>query len=338
MTAGARGAPRAGGDEDPPPKGGGPKADRTRPPGDPGIDAGAQPRTRAGFVALAGRPNVGKSTLLNHVVGTKVAIVSPKPQTTRRAIRGIATGPSWQLVLVDLPGSQRPRDALTQRMQRRTERELRESDAALLVLNGEQAVGPGDRFIAAAVTAAEVPCVVAVNKVDALDRPRTAAALSAAVELELPPEAEIYPISARTGAGVAALLEGLVAVLPEGPLLYPPDETDDLSDEVRLAELVREQVLARTRQELPHAVEVEVDEIEERPGGALLVAARVWVETESQKGIVVGAGGRTIRAVGTAARAEIEAHSGRRVHLDLTVRTRRRWRGDEAMLDRLGLG
>ena len=211
MTAGAR----AGGDEDPPPKGGGPTADRTRPPGDPGIDAGAQPRTRAGFVALAGRPNVGKSTLLNHVVGTKVAIVSPKPQTTRRAIRGIATGPSWQLVLVDLPGSQRPRDALTQRMQRRTERELRESDAALLVLNGEQAVGPGDRFIAAAVTAAEVPCVVAVNKVDALDRPRTAAALSAAVELELPPEAEIYPISARAAVPTARI------VRPPAPTTMP---------------------------------------------------------------------------------------------------------------------
>jgi GTPase len=338
MSAGDRGAARAGGGGGPTPAGGRADPGGIRPPSPQDTEDGGQPPTRAGFVALAGRPNVGKSTLLNRVVGTKVAIVSPKPQTTRRAIRGVAAGPDWQLVLVDLPGSQRPRDLLTQRMQRRTERELRESDAVLLMLNGEQAVGPGDRFIAATVSAAEVSCVVAVNKVDALDRAGTAAALSAAAQLELPPDAEIYPISARTGSGVEALLEGLVAVLPEGPFLYPAGETDDLSEEVRLAELVREQVLARTRQELPHAVEVEVGEIEERPGGALVVAARLWVEAESQKGILVGAGGRTVRAIGTAARAEIEARSGRRVHLDLTVCVRRRWRGDEAMLDRLGLG
>ena len=298
-------------------------------------EAGAQ--TRAGFVALAGRPNVGKSTLLNRIVGTKVAIVSPKPQTTRRAIRGVATGEDWQLVLVDLPGSQRPRDALTERMQRRTERELRDSDAALLMLNGEQTIGPGDRFIAAAVTAAEVPCVVAVNKVDALDRARTAAALVAAAELELPAEAEIFPISAQTGAGVDAMLAALVALLPEGPFLYPPAEDTDLPAEVRLAELVREQVLRRTRQEIPHAVEVEVEELEERPSGALVVRALLLVETDSQKGILVGAGGRTVRTIGTAARTEIEALTGRRVHLDLAVRVRRGWRRDEALLDRLGI-
>ncbi len=293
--------------------------------------------TRAGFVALAGRPNVGKSTLLNRIVGTKVAIVSPKPQTTRRAIRGVVTGEDWQLVLVDLPGSQRPRDALTERMQRRTERELRESDAALLMLNGEQAVGPGDRFIAAAVAASAVPCVVAVNKADALDRARTAAALVAAAELDLPDEAEIFPISARTGAGVDALLEALVALLPEGPFLYPPAEATDLPAEVRLAELVREQVLHRTRQEIPHAVEVEVEELEERPGGALVVRAVLWTESDSQKGILVGAGGRMVRAIGTGARAEIEALTGRRVHLELVARVRRGWRGDEVLLDRLGI-
>ena len=240
-------------------------------------------------------------------------------------------------MLVDLPGSQRPRDALTQRMQRRTERELRESDVALLMLNGEQAVGPGDRFIAAAVTAAEVSCVVAVNKVDALDRARTAAALAAAAELDLPAEAEIFPMSARTGAGVDPLLDAVVALLPEGPFLYPADEPTDLPTEVRLAERVREQVLARTRQELPHAVEVEVEEVEERQSGALVVVARLWVETDSQKGIVVGAGGHMIRSIGTAAREEIEALAGRRVHLDLSVRVRRGWRADEAMLDRLGI-
>jgi GTP-binding protein Era len=298
-------------------------------------DTGAH--TRAGFVALAGRPNVGKSTLVNHIVGTKVAIVSAKPQTTRRAIRGVATGEDWQLVLVDLPGSQRPRDALTERMQRRTERELRDSDAALVMLNGEQAIGPGDRFIAAAVTTADVPCVVAVNKVDALDRARTAAALVAAAELELPPEAEVFPISAKSGAGVDAMLAALIALLPEGPFLYPPAEVTDLPAEVRLAELVREQVLRRTRQEIPHAVEVEVEELEERPSGALVVRALLLVETDSQKGILVGAGGRMVRTIGTAARTEIEALTGRRLHLDLAVRVRRGWRRDEALLDRLGI-
>ena len=300
-------------------------------------DDPARPGTRAGFVALAGRPNVGKSTLLNRIVGTKVAIVSPKPQTTRRAIRGVATGEDWQLVLVDLPGSQRPRDALTERMQRRTERELRDSDAALLMLNGEQTIGPGDRFIAAAVEAAGIPCVVAVNKADALDHARTVSALVASAELELPADAEIFPISARTGTGVEALLETLVALLPEGPFLYPAAEATDLAPEVRLAELVREQVLHRTRQEIPHAVEVEVEEIEERPGGTLGVRALLWTESDSQKGILVGAGGRMVREIGTAARAEIEALTGRRVHLDLAVRVRRSWRRDETLLDRLGI-
>ena len=294
-------------------------------------------RTRAGFVALAGRPNVGKSTLLNRIVGTKVAIVSPKPQTTRRAIRGVATGEDWQLVLVDLPGSQRPRDTLTERMQRRTERELRDSDAALLMLNGEQTIGPGDRFIAAAVKAAGIPCVVAVNKTDALDHLRTVTALTAAAELDLPDDAEIFPVSARTGAGVDGLLEALVALLPEGPFHYPRADATDLSPAVRLAELVREQVLARTRQEIPHAVEVEVEELEDRPGGALVVRALLYAETDSQKGILVGAGGSMVRGIGIGARAEIEALTGRRVHLDLAVRVRRGWRGDEALLDRLGI-
>ena len=289
----------------------------------------------SGFVALAGRPNVGKSALLNRIVGEKIAIVSERPQTTRRAIRGLATGEGWQIVMVDLPGVQRPRDALTERMQQRMRNELGEADAALLVLNGQQATGPGDRFIARAIRAVEVPCHIAVNKVDLLDLAGTAAALTAAAELEL--DGEIFPVSARTGAGVEELVEAIVELLPEGPYLYPAEEATDLSPRVRLAELVREQVLRRTREEVPHAVEVEVEEIEDRDDGLTVIAARVWVETESQKGILVGAGGRMVRAVGTDARREIEALLGRRVHLDLTVRTRRGWRGDEALLDRLGI-
>jgi len=291
--------------------------------------------TRSGFVALAGRPNAGKSTLVNAIVGEKVAIVSDKPQTTRRAIRGVADGDGWQLVLVDLPGVQRPRDALTERMQRRVERELEEADAALVVLNGDEGVGgPGDRFIAAAVSQATVPVILAVNKVDRLDTARTAAALAAASELA--PDAEVFPVSARTGAGVGPLVEHLVSVLPEGPAYFPGGQSSDQPEHVLLAELIREQVLSRARQEVPHSVEVQVEDIE--PGeGLTTVRALIWVETESQKGILIGAGGRMVKAIGTAARKEIARHLGGRVHLELNVRVRRRWRADDALLDRLGI-
>jgi GTP-binding protein Era len=294
--------------------------------------------TRSGFVALAGRPNVGKSTLINAMVGHKVAIVSDKPQTTRRAIRGVVTAPDrFQLVLTDLPGVQRPRDALTHRMQRRVESELGEADAVLFVVNGDQGVGgAGDRFIAEALRTVKVPVVVAVNKVDRLDRGHTVAALQIASELGLPEDSEIFPISARTGRGVGALVEHLAGLLPEGPFYFPPDEFSDQAESVMLAELVREQVLNRTRQEVPHSVEVQVEEIEARDG-LIAVRALLWVETESQKGILIGAHGRMIKAIGVAARRELERELGSRVHLDLSVRVRRSWRGDDALLDRLGI-
>jgi GTP-binding protein Era len=291
--------------------------------------------TRSGFVALAGRPNVGKSTLVNGIVGSKVAIVSDKPQTTRRAIRGVASSDDAQLVLVDLPGVQRPRDALTERMQRRVEAELAESDAALFVVNGEEGIGPGDRWIAGALRGAEVPVVLAVNKVDRLDRARTVEVLAAAAELDIADE--IFPVSARTGSGVVELRDHLAGLMPEGPFLFPPDERSDQPRDVLLAELVREQVLRRTFQEIPHAVEVVVDEIEEHDDGLTVVRAFIWVETESQKGILIGTGGRMIKAVGIAARRELERELGARVHLDLSVRVRRGWRADEALLDRLGI-
>jgi len=292
--------------------------------------------TRSGFVALAGRPNVGKSTLVNSMVGHKVAIVSDKPQTTRRAIRGVVTAPErFQLVLTDLPGVQRPRDALTQRMQRRVESELAEADAALVVINGEQGVGPGDHFIAEALTGSPVPVVIAVNKVDRLDRPRTVVALQAAADLGLN-DVEVFPVSARTGRGVPALVDHLAGLLPEGPFYFPSDEVSDQPEHVVLAELVREQVLHRTRQEVPHSVEVQVDEIHEQHD-LVVVRALLWVETESQKGILIGARGRMIKAIGMAARRELERELGKRVHLDLSVRVRRSWRGDESLLDRLGI-
>jgi GTP-binding protein Era len=249
----------------------------------------------------------------------------------------VVTAPErYQLVLTDLPGVQRPRDALTARMQHRVESELGEADAALFVVNGEQGIGgPGDVFIAEALKAVTVPVVVAVNKVDRLDRPRTVVALQAAADL-VGDEAEIFPVSARTGRGVGPLVEHLAGLLPEGPFYFPPEEISDQPEHVVLAELVREQVLHRTRQEVPHAVEVQVDEIHEQDE-IVIVHAFLWVETESQKGILIGARGRMIKSIGMAARRELERELGKRVHLDLSVRVRRSWRGDETLLDRLGI-
>lgn len=294
--------------------------------------------TRSGFIALAGRPNVGKSTLANAIIGTHVAIVSDKPQTTRRAVRGIATGPEWQLVLVDLPGVQRPRDALTDRMQRRVERELRDADGCLLVVNAEEGIGPGDRFIARLLQSAPVPVVVAVNKIDRTNRPRTAAALDQAAQLEV--GEEVFPVSARTGWGIRPLTDHLVRLLPEGPLYFERKQHSDQPESVRLAELVREQVLRRTREEVPHAVEVQVESIERRDGGdrnLVRIEAVVLVETESQKRILIGAGGAMIKSIGMAARKVIEQEQGMQAHLELRVRVRRHWRADERLLDRLGI-
>jgi len=292
-------------------------------------------RTRSGFVALAGRPNVGKSTLVNAVVGEKIAIVSDRPQTTRRAIRGVCTRGDSQLVLVDLPGVQRPRDALTARMAGRVTHELDEADVALLILNGEQGIGSGDRFIAGVLADSDTAVTIAVNKVDRLNRAATAAVLQQASELEL--DGEIFPISARTGMGVPALVEHLHGLMPEGPLMFAPDEHSDQSRELLLAELVREAVIRRTFQEVPHAVEVVIEEIEHPRNGLVRVRALIWVESDSQRGIVVGAGGRMIKAIGTAARRELERELDSQVHLDLSVRVRRDWRADEGLLDRLGI-
>jgi GTP-binding protein Era len=290
--------------------------------------------TRSGFVAIAGRPNVGKSTLANAIVGAKVAIISDKPQTTRRAVRGIATGEDWQLVLVDLPGVQRPRDVLTTRMQRRVERELDDADGCQLVVNAEQGIGPGDRFIAGLLEGSSVPVVIAVNKIDRVSLARLAEVLTDAAELDVGDE--VFPVSARTGERVQVLVDHLVTLLPEGPFYFPPEQHSDQTEQAVLAELVREQVLARTRQEVPHAVEVDVQEIEHHED-LVRIEAVILVETESQKGILVGAQGRMVKAIGTAARRAIERELGERVHLALTVRVRRNWRTDERLLDRLGI-
>ncbi len=295
--------------------------------------------TRAGFIGLAGRPNAGKSTLVNAIVGSHVAIASVRPQTTRRAIRGVATDlqAERQLVLVDLPGVQRPRDVLTERMQQRVARELSDSDVALVVVNGEEGVGPGDRFIVRTLlgAGAELPVICAVNKADRLGPNEMVPTLAAAAELA--GVDEVFPISARTGEGLGPLVSRLGELVPESPYLYAPEESSDQSSELVLAELIREQVLNRTRQEIPHSVEVAVKEVVPRDDGLVTVAAEIWAETESQKGILIGKGGAKIEEIGSAARRSLEHELGARVHLDLRVQVRRHWRRDEDMLDRLGI-
>ncbi|MEA2314462.1 MAG: GTPase [Solirubrobacteraceae bacterium] len=291
--------------------------------------------SRGGFVALAGRPNVGKSTFVNAVVGQKVAIVSDRPQTTRRAIRGFHRKGDCELVLVDLPGVQRPRDALTTRMAARVRHELDGSDAALLMLNGEQGVGPGDRYIASTLAGASVPVAIAVNKIDRLARSQLLEALQSAAELDV--GEEVFPISARTGSGVQELIEHLASLMPEGPFLFPEGAASDQPREQLLSELVREAVIRRTFQEIPHAVEVVIDELARPRADLAVVRALIWVESDSQKGIVIGARGRMIKAIGIAARAELERELGCQVHLELAVRVRRDWRADDSLLDRLGI-
>jgi GTPase len=295
--------------------------------------------TASGFIGLAGRPNVGKSTLVNAIVGSHVAIVSSRPQTTRRAIRGVATDleAERQLVLVDLPGVQRPRDVLTERMQGRVERELAESDVVLFVVNGEEGVGAGDRFIVRALLGAgtKLPVICAVNKADKLGPNELVPVLAQVGGME--GVDEVFPISARTGEGLQPLLERLGELMPEGPYMYPPEDSSDQSSELLLAELIREQVLNRTRQEIPHSVEVSVLEVEPREDGLITVRAEIWAEAESQKGILIGRAGVKIGEIGAAARRSLERELASQVHLDLTVRVRRHWRRDEDLLDRLGI-
>lgn len=295
--------------------------------------------TRSGFVGLAGRPNVGKSTLVNALVGSHVAIVSVRPQTTRRAIRGVATDleSESQLVLVDLPGVQRPRDVMTERMQQRVTRELADSDLALVVINGEEGVGPGDRFIVRALldAGARLPVICAVNKADRLGPNELVPVLADAANMG--GVDEVFPISARTGEGLPPLLARLGELVPEGPYMYPPEDSSDQSSELLLAELIREQVLNRTRQEIPHSVEVKVLELLTREDGLVTVRAEIWAETESQKRILIGKKGAKIEEIGAGARRSLEAELDARVHLDLNVRVRRHWRRDEDLLDRLGI-
>jgi GTP-binding protein Era len=285
---------------------------------------------KSGFVAVAGRPNVGKSTLVNALCGGKVAIVSDKPQTTRRRVFGIANGDDYQLVLADLPGFQRPRDPLTEHMQRTVDSALEDIDAVLFVLDARDRIGAGDRFIAERVFSLGVPVVIALNKVDRLKGGHIATQMATASRLG--DFHALHPVSAKTGDGVGELRDELVALLPEGPQYFPPEQRSDLTAEEQIAELVREKAIQLTREEVPHAITAEVEELEEK-----VVRVALYVETESQKQILVGKRGAMVREIGTRARPEIEALLGHPVFVDLQVKVRPKWRRDERMLERLGI-
>jgi GTP-binding protein Era len=286
---------------------------------------------RSGFVAVAGRPNVGKSTLVNALIGEKVAIVSPVPHTTRQRIRGVWTSEDAQLVLVDLPGFQRPIDPLTARMQERVEQTIADDpELVLLVLSARERIGAGDHYVARRVFELEVPVLIALNKVDRLKPGHIATQMKAAASLG--DFHALHPVSAKTGDGIDELRSDLLSLLPEGPAYFPDGEATDLPLSVRIAELVREQALALTREEVPHALTAELVELSEGR-----VHVRLYTETESQKQILIGKGGSMVREIGRRARPGIEALLGHRVYLELQVKASPRWRRNETMLERLGL-
>jgi len=285
---------------------------------------------RCGLVAVAGRPNVGKSTLVNALAGEKVAITSTVPNTTRRRIFGVVNGDDWQLVLVDLPGFQRPMDPLTERMQQTVDNSFEDVDAVLLVVSARDRIGAGDRFVGRRVFELAVPVIIAVNKIDRLKHGHVASQMKEAATLG--DFHALHPVSAKVRDGIDELRNDLVFLLPEGPALFPREQRTDLTLEERVAEVIREKALHLTRDEVPHALMVEVLELDEKA-----VRASVLVETESQKGILVGKRGAMIREIGTRARPEVEALVGHPVYLELVVKVRPRWRRDRKTLERLGL-
>ena len=286
---------------------------------------------KSGFIAVAGRPNVGKSTLLNALTGEHIAIVSKVPHTTRHRIRGIVTTPEAQLVLVDLPGWQRPIDMLTQRMQGRVDDAMTDDlDAVLLVVNARERIGAGDKFVARRVFSLGIPVVIVVNKVDRLKAGHIATQMKTAAELG--DFHALHPVSAKTGDGIDELRADLVSLLPEGPLYYPAGEITDMPLEARIAELVREQALRLLKEEVPHSVTAEVVEIDEHR-----VHVRLYTETESQKMILIGKGGSMVREIGRWARPAIEELIGHTIFLELQVKSSPKWRRNETMLERLGL-
>jgi GTP-binding protein Era len=289
---------------------------------------------RSGFVAVVGRPNVGKSTLVNALVGRKVAIVSDKPQTTRRGVRAVLTTQDHQIVFTDTPGFHKPRTLLGTRLNELVDDATKGVDSIVMVVDAEAGVGSGDAFVFERhVELAGVPTFCAVNKLDVLRSRAEVPQLQAAADLgEFD---EIVPISAKTGRGVGVLRELLASRMPEGPAYYPSDTATDQPLEVRLAEIVREKALAVTRQEVPHSIAVVVDELE-REDALTKVHASLIVERDSQKGIVIGKGGATLKTIGSKAREEMEIMLGTKVFLDLRVKVLKEWQRDPKALQRLG--
>jgi GTP-binding protein Era len=291
---------------------------------------------KSGLVALVGRPNVGKSTLLNALLGQKLAIVSDKPQTTRSVVRGVLHRPEGQAVLVDTPGLHKPRTLLGQRLNDLVRGTLSEVDLILMLVDAAAGVGPGDRFLAGELAKVATPRFCVVNKMDAAPRARMAAALQAAGTLA--DFAEIVPVSARTGDQLDLLVELVMRHLPEGRPLYPEGHTSDEPEQHLVAELIREKALTRVRDELPHSVAVLVEEMGPDPEreDLLVIRAVLFVERASQKPIVLGRGGSVLRDIGTEARAELEALLGTTVYLDLRVKVAKDWQRDPRQLSRLG--
>lgn len=291
---------------------------------------------RSGFVSLLGRPNVGKSTLVNRIVGTKVAIVSDRPQTTRTQIRGVRTTPSSQLVLLDTPGIHKPRTLLGERTNDRARATLAEVDVVCLLIEATGSIGPGDRFVAQLVQQVETPKILVVSKTDLASRAAVGEQLAVATG-ELGEFDAYVPLSGLTGEGVDALVGELEARLPEGPEYYPGGVVSDQPETFLVAELVREKLLRVAREELPHAITVVAEEIEpERDDDVLRYEVKVLVERDSQKGMVIGKGGRVIKEAGTLAREELEALLGAPVFLDTSVKVERDWQRRGHALDRLG--
>ena len=289
---------------------------------------------KSGFVAVVGRPNVGKSTLVNALVGSKVAITSPRPQTTRRAIRGVLNRPGAQIVFVDTPGVHRPRTALGTHLNALVDTTLADADAALFLLDATAAVGPGDRRIGSMLSDAALPTVCVVNKSDAGDPDEIVDRLATAGEWDL---AAYVPVSALRGENLGPVVDELEILLPEGPAYFPEDMATDQTESMLIGELIREKFLARLREELPHSLAVVIEDMETRDDGLVRIHARAIVERDSQKGIVIGKGGGMLRDAGTEARAEIERLLGSRVHLDLRVRVEKDWQQRPGMIERLGL-
>jgi GTP-binding protein Era len=293
---------------------------------------------KSGFVAILGRPNVGKSTLINRLVGTKVSITSPIPQTTRSPIRGVRDGPGYQAVFVDTPGSQKPRDTLRGRMQKQVLDSLSESDVVLLLFDASQAqqgLGSGDRYIARLVDESRTPTIACLNKVDLLSNRSAAFSMVEAVSA-LADYTDVFLLSATEGLNVEPLMDKVVRLLPAGPRYFPERTVTDYPESFILAEYIREKALRVLREEVPHAIAVEIDEVE-RKDDVTVVYAIIHVERASQRMIVLGKGGKTIKQIGTEARCDVERLLGNRIYLDLKVKVTPGWRNNPRFLERLGL-